>query len=432
MKKFIVIALILSVQSCFAEEFVSPETLSLGECLSIALENHPSLRKGKASTRAAEASLEQVKSSNRIKVNMTGSANVNGDYDEPESRINSGTAGINASKVLYDTGVNRLNRQIQAENLKGAQESERQTRITVAAGAKRAYYDLVLKYLNRDVEREKLNNLEEHLKTAQGFYDVGNNAFIEVTKAQADVSSARVSVLQAENDISVSFEALKTAMGIEHYTAENIGLSTQLNLPPTEDGDTASLLKTALDDRADYQRIQHVIQMRELQVNAAARGSSPTLNGSLGSEMRKQESMNVVKNYTAGLTLNIPVLDGGQTRAEVSSARAQLEQDTADADSLRQTIAHDVRNAVLSLRNAADRARSSEASVKYAEENLALARGRYEVGVGDALELSDAVSALASSRYAHYQALYDAQIARTNLDEAMGHLPEELNAEGSM
>jgi len=31
-----------------------------------------------------------------------------------------------------------------------------------------------------------------------------------------------------------------------------------------------------------------------------------------------------------------------------------------------------------------------------------------------------------------YQALYDAQVARTNLDEALGHLPPEISLERSM
>ena len=94
--------------------------------------------------------------------------------------------------------------------------------------------------------------------------------------------------------------------------------------------------------------------------------------------------------------------------------------------------ARDLRSAALSLTNAIERARSSAISVKYAEDNLALAQGRYEVGVGSPLEVSDAVSTLANSRYTLYQALYDAQVARTELDEAMGHLPPELNIEGNM
>ena len=379
----------------------------------------------------ASAALEQVKTSNRVKVNMTGSANTNGDFDDFDTRTNAGTVGLNAEKLLYDSGVNRLNRNIQSENMQGAAEGERQTQITVAADAKRAYYDLVLRMLNRDVEREKLNNLEEHLKTARGIYEVGNSSYVEVTKAEADLANARVSLLKAENDILVSQEALRVAMGIDIFDAVNIVLSTQLLLPDTEN-DIDTLLRIALEDRPDYSRILHTIKMRELEIQAAARGNSPTIKGSIGSELRKQESYSASTNYTAGININIPVSDGGLTRAQTNSARAQLEQDTAEADSLRQTITHDVRSAMLSLSNAVDRVKSSELSVKYAEENLELARGRYEVGVGYQLEVSDAVSTLATSRYSLYQALYDSQIARANLDEAAGHLPVEINSEGSM
>jgi len=128
--------------------------------------------------------------------------------------------------------------------------------------------------------------------------------------------------------------------------------------------------------------------------------------------------------------VNIPVEDGGLTAAKVAQARAQLEQDLADEESLRKTITHDVRSAAFSLSNAIERAKSSEKSVQYAEENLELAQGRYEVGVGDPLEVSDAVQALATSRYTLYQAIYDAQTARTDLDLSLGHLPFEL--EGRM
>ena len=76
--------------------------------------------------------------------------------------------------------------------------------------------------------------------------------------------------------------------------------------------------------------------------------------------------------------------------------------------------------------NAVDRVKSSELSVKYAEENLTLAQGRYEVGVGNPIEVSDAVSALATARFTYYQALYDAQTSRADLDEALGHLPPEI------
>lgn len=422
----ITLTLTLLCTNLYAQDISGLSGLSIEECLTLALLNHPSLTKAKASTRDIAAQLEALRANNKVTVSITGSARYNGDYDYWDDRYHTETISITAQKLLYDTGRNKLQQEIRTESLKGSRESERNTMVTVAANAKRAYYDLVLKMLNRDVEREKVNNLEEHLKNAQGLYEVGNVSFIEVTKAQADVASARVSLLKAENDILVSQEALRVAMGTDISGPFNIILSTELLLPqPAEDSDM--LIAHALNDRPDYKKLMHDVRGSELSIKNAARAKSPTITGSAGSSLSRREGSGTTNDYNIGVSVNVPVVDGGTMKANIESARAQLESVNADVESLRQNITYSVRSAALSLTNATDRVKSSEASVKYAEENLELARGRYEVGVGDPLELSDAVSTLASSRYTYYQALYDAQTARANLDEALGHLPPELN-----
>ena len=432
MKRIIILFLIIfCASSCFAADSVPVAGLSLEECLTIALTNHPSLRKSKGQVRAAKALLEQTKAANRVKVNLSGRTSVAGDYGYWDSRSSSGNLSLNISKILYDTGVNRLNQEIQGENLKLVLENERANLITVAADAKRAYYDLVLKILNLEIEREKVANFEEHLKTARGIYDVGNSSLIDVTKAESDLASAHVAMLRAQNEILLSQESLKVAMGVIDYDIVNIALSTELFLPkPAEQ--LEELLKIAMSDRSDYRNLAYTRKQHELSLQVAARNSSPTITGSIGSDFSKNEGASISKNYNVAVNINVPVVDGGETKAKIEAAHAQLDQDDADEESLRQTITHDVRSAALSLTNALDRVRSSEANVKYSEDNLTLAQGRYEVGVGNMLEVSDAVSSLASSRNTLYQALYDAQVARTNLDEALGHLPAEINLEESM
>ena len=426
MKKIISLLLIIfCVSPSFAVESEDVLGLSITDCLNIALTNHPSLKKSKGATRAAEAMIEQTKSTNRVKVNMTARTGLNGDYQYWDDRYHSGGLSITASKTLYDTNVNKLNIEIQKENLQGVLESERQTQIDVASNAKKAYYDLVLKILNRDVEREKLKNLESHLTTARAIYEVGNSSYIDVTKAEADVATSRVSMLKAENDILLAQEALKIAMGVSDLENFDLVLSTNLFVPKAA-GNIDDILKIAMEDRADYRKIQSTLRQRELEIKVAARGNSPTITGSVGSDLSKRDGSSATRDYNAAVSVNIPIEDGGLTAAKIESARAQLEQDKAEEESLRQNIAHDLRSAAFSLSNAIERAKSSEKSVQYAEENLELAQGRYEVGVGDALEVSDAVSTLATSRYTLYQALYDAQTARADLDSAMGHLPPEF------
>lgn len=424
---FLTLSLILLLSTSSYSQEISGDIsgLSIEECLTLALMNHPSLRRAGASTQSIAAQLESLRAAKRVKVSLTGSARYNGDYEYWDDRYHNESLGLSATKLLYDTGRNRLQQEIRRENLRGSRETERNTQVTVAANAKRKYYDLVLKFLNRDVEQEKLRNYEEHLKNAEGLYAVGNSAFIEVTKAQADVSSARVSLLKAENDILLAQEALRVAMGTDISGPFNIALSTELLLPqPAEN--LSALIDIALEDRPDYKKLMHDVKAGELSIKDAARSSSPTITGQASTSVSKREGSSATTDYYAGVSVNVPVVDGGEMRASVASARAQLEQVYADVDTLRQSITYSVRSAALSLMNAIDRVRSSEAGVKYAEENLALAQGRYEVGVGNPIELSDAVSSLASSRYTYYQALYDAQTARADLDEALGHFPPEI------
>ena len=153
MRRFILSILIitLSANILYAQDI---EGLTLEECLTLALNNHPSLRRAKSSVRDIAAQLESIRASNRATLNLTGSARYNGDFDYRDNGYNSEAVSLTLSKTLYDTGRNRLQQEIRKESLKGSQETERNTQITVAANAKRAYYDLVLKYLNLDVERE--------------------------------------------------------------------------------------------------------------------------------------------------------------------------------------------------------------------------------------------------------------------------------------
>ena len=232
---FALLILILNFNFASAEE-LNLNNLSIQDCLNIALANHPTLRNAKGGTRAAAAQLEQVKANNRATLSASGSLSYNGNYEEWSDRYHSQSAGVTASKLLFDNNKNKLQQEIQKLNLTNSRENEREKRVSIAAAAKRAYYDLVLKILNRDVELEKLKNLEEHVERAKGYYEVGNSAYIDVTKAEADAASARTSLLKAENDILLSQESLLVAMGINNVNINNsLNKSNRNVLPSYED-----------------------------------------------------------------------------------------------------------------------------------------------------------------------------------------------------
>ena len=109
--------------------------LSLEECLMLSLNNHPSLRKSKASTQDMAAQLESLRAATRLKVSVTGSVRYNGDLEYWDDRYHNEALSITASQLLYDNSRNKIQRQIRTESLIGSQETHKSTMITVAANA---------------------------------------------------------------------------------------------------------------------------------------------------------------------------------------------------------------------------------------------------------------------------------------------------------
>jgi len=118
--------------------------------------------------------------------------------------------------------------------------------------------------------------------------------------------------------------------------------------------------------------------------------------------------------------VNVPVFNGLQTRYQVEEAKANLDVVKANEQSLRQQIRLEVEQAFSNLKEAEERTVAAQVAVRQAEENVELANGRYAAGVGNPIEVTDALVSLSNARTTHIAALTDARIARAGLEKAMG------------
>ena len=130
-------------------------------------------------------------------------------------------------------------------------------------------------------------------------------------------------------------------------------------------------------------------------------------------------------NWVFGASVNLPIFSGGLTAARVAESRANLRALRADERTLRQQIALEVRRALLDVARFSESIDVSARAAEQAQENLELAQGRYEMGVGNVIELTDAQVQRASAEAERVGALYDHQIAIAALEQAIG---QELSA----
>lgn len=384
-------------------------TITLEECLALAEAGHPSLEEARASLAAQQARLGQVKVNNALKGNLSASSSRNSGSDGSYS------TSFSVSKLLSDSGKNALERKSQGLSVDAASESQRETLLSVRSGVKEAYYGLLLAILKRDQAEETVKTYQKHLDKARGFYDAGIVAKFDVTKAEVDLSNAKLDLVSARSSLETTRAALSRAVGLPlDDVRPSSGFRPFISLP-----DEPFALKQAMDNRPDMRASRLKSEAGRIGISIAAKGNAATISLT-GSAKLSGTGLPPDDDFSVGVTLSVPVFDGGLTDYRIAEARASSDGLAAVQRKLEQTVRYEVRSSLLSVQEAEARIPAAELLVRQAGENLALAEGRYEMGVGNILEVADALLAFNSAKVSHFQALHDYSKAVSTLEKTLG------------
>jgi len=383
--------------------------LTLEECLLLAEEHHPSLEEARASLNAQRARLEGVKAGNALTGSLSASTGRGTGADQSYS------TSLTVTKLLSDSGKNALEQRSQGLNIDTASESEREAILTVRKGVKDAYYFLLLNGLKREQAAHAVRTYEKHLEKATGFYEAGAKARFDVTKAEVDLSNARISLVSAESSLATARAALSKAVGIQLGEVEVVSDF----LAPRPLPDELFAAEQAMANRPDIRSARLKSESGKLSVSIAAKGNAASISLS-GSANLSGSDWPLDDSFRATVTVSVPVFDGGLTESRIAEARHSASGADAALRRVEQAVLYDVRSALLSVKEAEARIPVAELLVRQAEENLTLAEGRYETGVGNVLEVADAVLAFNGAKVSQYQARHDYSAALAALEKTLG------------
>jgi outer membrane protein TolC len=256
----------------------------------------------------------------------------------------------------------------------------------------------------------------QHLDQARRFYEVGTKPKIDVTKAEVDLSQAKLNLLKADNALRIARITLNNAMGVPDAPGYDVKDSMAYQDYPI---DLATALKRGYDARPDLASATAKREAAERSIDLARAGYYPVLSGNAAYGWTGQD-FPMDKQWTVGAALNFPLFSGFLTRSQVEEARANLEVARSNEDNIRQGIRFDVEQAYYNLNDTREGIALAEVSVVQAKENRELAQGRYAAGVGNSIEVADAVVLEINSNTAYTNALYYYRLAIANLEKAMG------------
>lgn len=124
-----------------------------------------------------------------------------------------------------------------------------------------------------------------------------------------------------------------------------------------------------------------------------------------------------------GLTLSIPIFEGGQRYSRVKQAKLQAAELTLQRENLERSIANQVTLAIDNININVRQIASCSESVTEAEKAHDIMSKSFDIGAASYLDLRDSELALTRARLARFQAIYNFLIAHSELELLLGNAP---------
>jgi outer membrane protein len=326
-------------------------------------------------------------------------------------------ARISGTQSIFDfSSIRRY--QASKLGVKVARSSESGTADQVAARVAKTYVGALRAQADLETAQANIDLSQALLKQAENLKDAGTGTGIEVTRARVQLSNDRQRLLVATDARRRAYLTLVRAIGLRLDT--RVELTDVLKYIPTDSLTLEQAKAQALKFRSDLAAQEEREDNARLSGSAVKMERLPSLAAFADYGSSGLAINNSVPTRTYGLSMRVPIFDGGRRDARRAEAESQFRQERIRTADLKDQVELDVRLALDTLGSAEQQVKVSEEGLGLAENELAQARRRYEAGVANGLEVTDAQTRLARARDNHVAALHNYNQARIDLGQAMG------------
>ena len=291
-------------------------------------------------------------------------------------------------------------------------------------GVAQAYYDALLFQHQYEVNKDAVDSAVVHLEDVKKKRRLGVASDYDVLRAEVDVSNFRAEMIKQRNNVDLAKSRLLKAMGV--LQKGDILLADELEYRPMEPV-LEEALRIAHENRPDLYRAEIEIRLREEALRVARSEYWPKVDAFFTELWGKPSPKSATTNkwddtWNAGVSLHLSIFDGLGREGRVQQEKAHLAQSRFRLANTQEQTFLQIRQTLLSLRNAEEFVESQKLNLGRANEGLRLAEVGYREGVASEIEVSDARSALTRARGLYYESVYGHMVSRLVLQLAMGIL----------
>jgi outer membrane protein len=286
------------------------------------------------------------------------------------------------------------------------------------------YYNIINNQQLLKVKEEDVIWNQRNLETIIERNKLGAVTLADVYAQQVRFGNAELEVVRTRNLLESSKSELLDYLSLdvldEYQFSDSLSdqeLSRLEENLSEEYENLSQIVNEALNNRPDYKSVQLDLESANDGITKAWSGYLPTLTGSAGfsTYVNRVNELFKSRNYSLGLTLNIPIFSGFSTENQVQFAKVNAMNKEIAVSELERQIKKNLKSTFLDMQAAQKAVEVGKRNVVAAEENRKIESEKYSLGAGTLLNVL-----VANSEFTNAQTNYiNAQFAYIVLSEQL-------------
>jgi outer membrane protein TolC len=330
---------------------------------------------------------------------------------------NATSATLQASYSVLGTGKRAALRR-SAASIESAEASETASRFRTALATDAAYYAVLANGELARVAADRLARAQEQFAVARVRVLAGEAIAPDSLQLLLEMNRARLAVLSRDSELAVA----RLRLG------SHIGLDGPADAAPVDESQPAPLplslgeaVEAMLANGPDIQATRALERQADAVLGAERAGYLPdiTLDATTGA-YDSEFFPSAFKRTQFGLTVSLPIWDGGQRELDVARAREARETSRAEREHSERTAETSMAEVYLGYETARSAIELALIGVAASAESYRVQSARYREGATTILDLVEAQVALTEAEATLVQARYDARLALARIETLLG------------
>lgn len=419
-----------------------PYSFSLQQCIEYAYSHHSNVLNVQLDEKIAHARVKEILGAGLPQI--TASLDVNHFIEKPTALVlasnfggpegtlvpfqfnlrDNATAGINASQLIFDGSYIVGVKASQTFELLARKQTVR-TKIETAIAVSKAYYGVLVGDARSGILNSNLDRLQKTYDDTKAMYAQGFVEKIDADRLELALNNLKTEKEKADRLMELSIYLLKFQMGMPQEAQLSLTDKLESLSPPDI---------TALPDSMDFSgRIESEvfntnINLQQLNIRRYKAGYLPSIvaYGGLGSTTNSekfdlfQSDKRWYWNSIIGVKITLPIFDGLQRESRLTQERYAVQKLKNGLITMQQGFQLEYNSAKRNYSNVVASFQFQKKNSDLAKDIVRVTKIKYDQGIGSNLEVVDAETKLREANNNYFNAMYDAIIAKIDLDKAMG------------